>query len=77
MQKLIAAKSPNEVFDSECYKVASITNGVRVFKSADGTVAYVEYSVKGVSAEYALRKIMDKGEWKEWNSDIEEANIGN
>ena len=53
------------------YQVSSITNGVRVFKGEELT--YIEYSIKGVEADYALKMIQSIERWSEWNMDITES----
>ena len=56
MKRFIEAKSPEEVFQQRMmYHVSNITNGVRVYKADELT--YLEYSIKGVEAEYAMKII--------------------
>ena len=73
---MIETKSPDEVFQPVMmYQVSNITNGVRVYRGEELT--YLEYSVKGVQAEYVMKMIQSIERWNEWNMDIKHANVIN
>lgn len=75
VQRLIAAKSPEEVFQQEMYCVSNITNGIRVYRGGEST--YLEYSLKGVNTDYAIRMLQSFETWNEWNMSINEASLIN
>ena len=57
------------------FQVSNITNGVRVYKGED--LSYIEYSIKGIEAEYVLKMLQSIERWKEWNMDIKDAEVIN
>ncbi len=46
-----------------------------MYKGEDLT--YIEYSIKGIEAEYVLKMVQSIERWKEWNMDIKEAEVVN
>jgi len=54
IQRIIQTKGPEEVFQKQgIYCVSNIMNGVRVYRGGETT--YIEYSLKGVTCEYAIK----------------------
>ena len=76
VKRLISTKGPDDVFQpGTIYQVSSITNGIRVYKGEDLT--YIEYSIKGIEAEYVLKMFQSIERWNEWNMDIKESEVIN
>ena len=53
------------------FQVSNITNGVRVYKGED--LSYIEYSIKGIEADYVLKMLQSIERWNEWNMDVKDA----
>jgi hypothetical protein len=76
VKRLISTKGPDDVFQpGTIYQVSSITNEIRVYKGEDLT--YIEYSIKGIEAEYVLKMVQSIERWNEWNMDIKESEVIN
>ena len=53
--------------------MSQIANGVRVYQSHN--LQYLEYSIKDMTVEYAMAKVLDISQYQQWQTNVKDSQV--